>query len=98
MAKWSGNVLISQFTPMLLESIRFSTLYVFGVFCLLGIFLSAWLPVTKGAPLEAVQRLFDQETGFKSTAEVTKAPAGEAALDAAPVGVGAVGASRCFHI
>ena len=47
-----------QFTPLLLESIGLSTLYVFGFFCVVGIFVSAWLPETKGVPLENVQMLF----------------------------------------
>ena len=59
MANWVGNFIIAQFTPLLLESIGFSTFYVFGFFCVVGIFVSAWLPETKGVPLENVQMLFD---------------------------------------
>lgn len=69
MADWVGNFIIAQFTPMLLESTQFSTFYVFGFFCLLGAFVSAWLPETKGVPLENIQQLFDQKVGFVSTAE-----------------------------
>jgi len=69
LANWTGNFIIAQFTPMLLESIQFSTFFVFGAFCLLGIFLSAWMPETKGVPLELIQQLFDHKSGFKSTAE-----------------------------
>merc|ERR1719499_2723259 len=68
MANWVGNFLIAQFTPMLLEAIEFSTFYVFGAFCLAAVLLSAWMPETKGVPLEAVQELFDDRAGFRSTA------------------------------
>uniref|UniRef100_A0A7S2JHX9 Hexose transporter 1 n=1 Tax=Zooxanthella nutricula TaxID=1333877 RepID=A0A7S2JHX9_9DINO len=68
MANWVGNFIIAQFTPMLLEAIEFSTFYVFGLFCLVGVFLSAWLPETKGVPLEEVQELFDDKAWFRSTA------------------------------
>jgi len=69
LANWVGNFIIAQFTPMLLEGIQFSTFFVFGAFCLFSIFLSAWLPETKGVPLELIQDLFDKKSGFKSTAE-----------------------------
>eukprot|EP00928_Gymnodinium_smaydae_P056792 TRINITY_DN4011_c0_g2_i1.p1 TRINITY_DN4011_c0_g2~~TRINITY_DN4011_c0_g2_i1.p1 ORF type:complete len:549 (+),score=109.55 TRINITY_DN4011_c0_g2_i1:221-1648(+) len=64
MANWVGNFIIAQFTPMLLDSIGFGTFYVFGFFCFVSIFLSAWLPETKGVPLELVQDLFDGKAGF----------------------------------
>merc|ERR1719291_556159 len=69
LANWVGNFLIAQFTPMLLESIQFSTFFVFGFFCLISIFLSAWLPETKGVPLELIQQLFDKKSGFRKSAE-----------------------------
>jgi len=72
MANWVGNFIIAQFTPMLLDGIKFGTFYVFGFFCLFSIFLSAWLPETKGVPLELIQKLFDSKTGFKNTAEKDK--------------------------
>merc|ERR1719414_1592504 len=75
MANWVGNFIIAQFTPMLLEAIEFSTFYVFGLFCLAGVFLSAWLPETKGVPLEMVQEMFDDKAGFRSTAAGDKAKA-----------------------
>jgi len=53
-ANWVGNYLIAQFAPMLLDSIHFGTFFVFGGFCLLSIFLSAWIPETKGVALEEV--------------------------------------------
>merc|ERR1711920_1192963 len=68
----AGNFVIAQFTPMLLASIAFGTFYVFGFFCIVGVFLSAWLPETKGVPLENIQKLFDNKAGFMSTAEVGK--------------------------
>merc|ERR1712151_994897 len=55
MANWVGNFLIAQFTPMLLSGIGFGTFYVFGCFCAVSVVLSAWLPETKGVPLELVQ-------------------------------------------
>jgi len=79
MANWVGNFIIAQFTPMLLDSIQFGTFYVFGVFCFFSIFLSAWLPETKGVPLELVQKLFDGKAGFGGVAEKkTRKTAGEA--------------------
>merc|ERR1712048_129910 len=70
MANWVGNLLIAQFTPVLLEHIKFGTFFVFGFFCLLLIFLSAWLPETKGVPLEVVGELFDRKVGFRHLREV----------------------------
>merc|ERR1719291_679207 len=81
LANWAGNFIIAQFTPMLLESIQFSTFFVFGAFCLLGIFLSAWMPETKGVPLELIQQLFDHKSGFKSTAESKDKAKGKVADD-----------------
>eukprot|EP00932_Pfiesteria_piscicida_P010377 SRR837773.21301.p3 GENE.SRR837773.21301~~SRR837773.21301.p3 ORF type:complete len:254 (-),score=93.32 SRR837773.21301:5-664(-) len=68
LANWVGNFIIAQFTPMMLSSIQFSTFLVFGFFCLISVFLAAWLPETKGVPLELIQVLFDKKSGFKSTA------------------------------
>ncbi|CAE8595525.1 unnamed protein product [Polarella glacialis] len=68
MANWVGNLLIAQFTPMLFHSIRFSTFFVFGLFCLIAVLVSNWLPETKGVPLELVGQLFDHKKGFRSTA------------------------------
>jgi len=72
MANWVGNWIIAQFTPMLLDSIQFGTFFVFGVFCFFSIFISAWLPETKGVPLELVQGLFDGKAGFGGVAEKKK--------------------------
>jgi len=72
MANWVGNFIIAQFTPMLLDSIQFGTFYVFGFFCVISIFLSSWLPETKGVPLELIQQLFDDKAGFKNTTEKGK--------------------------
>jgi len=72
LANWAGNFIIAQFTPMLLGSVAFGTFYVFGFFCIASVFLSAWLPETKGVPLENIQKLFDNKAGFMSTAEVGK--------------------------
>merc|ERR1719436_374228 len=69
MANWVGNFIIAQFTPMLLDGIQFGTFYVFGVFRFFSIFISAWLPETKGVPLELVQELFDGKAGFGGVAE-----------------------------
>merc|ERR1712190_114476 len=79
MANWVGNFIIAQFTPMLLDSIQFGTFFIFGVFCFFSIFISAWLPETKGVPLELVQKLFDGKAGFGGVAEKkTRKTAGEA--------------------
>lgn len=72
MANWLGNWIIAQFTPMLLDGIQFGTFYVFGFFCFFSIFLSAWLPETKGVPLEMVQELFDGKAGFGSYGQKAK--------------------------
>jgi len=69
MANWVGNFIIAQFTPMLLSSIQFGTFLVFGFFCAVSVVLSAWLPETKGVPLELIQKLFDKKSGFKTTVE-----------------------------
>uniref|UniRef100_A0A7S2NMR1 Hexose transporter 1 n=1 Tax=Zooxanthella nutricula TaxID=1333877 RepID=A0A7S2NMR1_9DINO len=68
-ANWVGNFIIAQFTPVLLAGVQFNTFFIFGFFCLMGVFLSAWLPETKGVALEKIQELFDNKAGFKSTAE-----------------------------
>lgn len=68
MANWVGNFVIAQFTPMLLESIQFSTFFVFGFFCAMGVLLVRQIPETKGVPLEAIESLFDQTKGFRSSA------------------------------
>jgi len=64
------NTIVGQFTPMLLEAVGFWTFMFFGFVCFLGVLMSAWLPETKGVPLESVQRLFDGKAGFGSTAEI----------------------------
>merc|ERR1719188_1138812 len=68
-ANWAGNFIIAQFTPMLLASVQFNTFFIFGFFCVLGVFLSSWLPETKGVRMEKIQELFDSKKFFKSTAE-----------------------------
>lgn len=70
MSNFVGNIIIGQFTPMLLEAWGFWTFMLFGVFCCLGVFMSAWLPETRGVPLESVQKLFDGKAGFRSTNEI----------------------------
>jgi len=70
-----GNFLIAQFTPMLLQGIQFNTFFVFGFFCLVGGLLSAWLPETKGVPLENIQELFDDNALFRSSAVAPALPA-----------------------
>merc|ERR1711972_810260 len=69
-ANWTGNFIIAQFTPMLLEAVQFNTFFVFGVFCLMGVLLSAWLPETKGVRMEKIQCQFDEKTFFRNTAEI----------------------------
>jgi len=69
-ANWVGNFIIAQFTPMLLDAIQFSTFFVFGFFCFLGVLISAYIPETKGVPLENIQELFDRKVGFRSTMAV----------------------------
>eukprot|EP00930_Biecheleria_cincta_P075970 TRINITY_DN6316_c0_g2_i1.p1 TRINITY_DN6316_c0_g2~~TRINITY_DN6316_c0_g2_i1.p1 ORF type:complete len:542 (+),score=82.83 TRINITY_DN6316_c0_g2_i1:125-1750(+) len=72
MANWAGNFAIAQFTPVLLENIRLATFFVFGFFCVVGAILSAWLPETKGVPLELIDQRFDNKWGFKSTRKGAK--------------------------
>jgi len=67
-ANWVGNFIIAQFTPVMLDTIQFSTFFVFGFFCFLGVLISAYIPETKGVPLENIQELFDRKVGFRSTA------------------------------
>mmetsp|Transcript_155374 Transcript_155374/g.286356 ORF Transcript_155374/g.286356 Transcript_155374/m.286356 type:complete len:504 (-) Transcript_155374:54-1565(-) len=66
-AIWSGNYIIAQFTPMLLESIGFSTFYIFAAFSFIGLLLSLWIPETKGVLLEHINRLFDEKFGVEDT-------------------------------
>jgi len=74
-ANWVGNFIIAQFTPMLLDAIQFNTFFVFGFFCFLGVLVSAYIPETKGVPLENIQELFDHKVGFRSTMALdTKKP------------------------
>merc|ERR1712060_112867 len=70
-ANWAGNFLIAQFTPMLLDAVQFNTFFVFGVFCVMGVLLSAWLPETKGVRMERIQQLFDDRALFQSTADAS---------------------------
>jgi sugar porter (SP) family MFS transporter len=67
MANWVGNFAIAQFTPVLLDTVHFTTFFIFGFFCAIGVALSSWLPETRGVPLELVGQLFDGKTGFKGT-------------------------------
>jgi sugar porter (SP) family MFS transporter len=66
MANWIGNFLIAEFTPVLLDQIQFGTFFVFGFFCAIFAALSAWLPETKGVPLESVGQIFDRKIGFRN--------------------------------
>merc|ERR1711972_562187 len=68
-ANWTGNFIIAQFTPMLLDAVQFNTFFVFGAFCLVGVVLSAWLPETKGVRMEKIQCQFDDKAFFRNTAE-----------------------------
>jgi len=78
LANWTGNFLIAEFTPILLDSLRFGTFFVFGFFCIVLVVLSAWLPETKGVPLESVGQLFDHKVGFRSFAQAAEKRAAEA--------------------
>merc|ERR1719188_131647 len=73
---WVGNFIIAQFTPMLLDGIQFSTFFVFGFFCVVGVFLSSWLPETKGVRMEKIQELFDDRAWFEKTAECDSSSSG----------------------
>jgi len=66
MANWVGNFLIAEFTPVLLQNIRFGTFFVFAFFCLVLLLVSVWLPETKGVPLEKVGELFEDKVGFRN--------------------------------
>jgi len=83
-ANWVGNFIIAQFTPVMLDTIQFSTFFVFGFFCFLGVLISAYIPETKGVPLENIQELFDRKVGFRSTmaldSKKTVAASGDRAL------------------
>merc|ERR1712048_906705 len=79
MANWVGNFIIAEFTPVLLDQIKFGTFFVFGFFCVILICLSAWLPETKGVPLELVGQLFDNKVGFRHFPEVKAADAANSA-------------------
>merc|ERR1711920_332808 len=79
MANWVGNFIIAEFTPVLLDQIKFGTFFVFGFFCVILICLSAWLPETKGVPLELVGQLFDNKVGFRHFPEVKAADAANTA-------------------
>merc|ERR1712137_1072424 len=75
MANWTGNFIIAEFTPVLLEKVQFGTFFIFGFFCIVFAVVSAWLPETKGVPLELVGQLFDQKVGFRHFPEVKAADA-----------------------
>merc|ERR1712060_188617 len=70
-ANWTGNFIIAQFTPMLLDAGQFNTFFIFGAFCLLGVVLSSWLPETKCVRMEKIQCQFDERALFQSTAEAS---------------------------
>jgi sugar porter (SP) family MFS transporter len=77
LANWVGNFIIAEFTPILLDSLRFGTFFVFGFFCIVLVFLSTWLPETKGVQLESVGQLFDHKVGFRSFAPANEKCAAE---------------------
>lgn len=63
-SNWVGNYVIAQFTPILLGSIGFMTFYVFGIFCLIALAMSLWIPETKGVLLEHISKVFDEKLGI----------------------------------
>merc|ERR1712048_1533629 len=70
MANWVGNFLIAEFTPVLLEKVQFGTFFIFGMFCIIFVLIAAWLPETKGVPLESVGHLFDNKVGFRNLSPI----------------------------
>lgn len=75
-AIWSGNYILAQFTPMLLESIGFSTFYIFAIFSFIGLLVALWIPETKGVLLEHINRLFDEKFGVEDSAHSITSPSG----------------------
>merc|ERR1712232_220304 len=71
MANWVGNFLIAELTPVLLNQIHFGTFFIFAFFCIVFAMIAAWLPETKGVPLESVGQLFDRKKGFRHLAPKT---------------------------
>mmetsp|Transcript_167851 Transcript_167851/g.539105 ORF Transcript_167851/g.539105 Transcript_167851/m.539105 type:complete len:494 (+) Transcript_167851:66-1547(+) len=65
-SNWVGNFVIAQFTPILLGLLGFRTFYVFAVFSVVALYLSWWLPETKGIMLEDMDSLFRRHLGMQS--------------------------------
>lgn len=73
---WVGNYIIAQFAPMLLDSVGFSTFFIFMAFSLISLGVAWWLPETKGLMLEHVGQLFDDKFGYTLPAKAAARPAG----------------------
>lgn len=60
---WVANYMIAQFTPILFETYRFHTFFIFALFCACGTLFACWLPETKGVMLEDMPSLFEPALG-----------------------------------
>eukprot|EP00928_Gymnodinium_smaydae_P020733 TRINITY_DN1801_c0_g3_i5.p1 TRINITY_DN1801_c0_g3~~TRINITY_DN1801_c0_g3_i5.p1 ORF type:complete len:482 (-),score=107.56 TRINITY_DN1801_c0_g3_i5:47-1492(-) len=69
MSNWVGNYAVAQLTPVMLEAIGFKTFFVFGIFSLLSLALSHWIPETKGVPLEQMECVFKKKFGIMESKE-----------------------------
>merc|ERR1712039_679662 len=63
MWEWVGVFVVNQSTPMLLQSMGFSSFGIFAGFCLVAVIFTLWLPETRGVPLEHMSAIFDKRLG-----------------------------------
>lgn len=62
-ACWTGNLLIAQFTPMLLEAVGLRAFYGFAIVAVWAFVVALWLPETQGLTLERIDDLLDAKLG-----------------------------------
>ncbi|KAJ2986860.1 hypothetical protein NUW58_g4833 [Xylaria curta] len=70
-SNWFWNFLISRFTPQLFNALGYAVYFFFASLMILSIFFVFFLiPETKGIPLEAMDRLFEQRPVWKAHGKV----------------------------
>lgn len=81
-SNWVGNLVIAQFTPVLLGYMSFKTFFVFAFFTAISLALSLWLPETKGVMLEKLDTVFRHR--FHETAALAGSPSARANYGSVP--------------
>lgn len=59
MVLWLGNVILTQFFPIMMEAFGGSTFYIFSIICLISfIFFFLMIKETKGLSLEQIEKIW----------------------------------------